>query len=206
MLKTVLLKIEKFVFRLLLAGIFPLFLFLFSWWLAYFFGLEHLIPLISMAGLVLGIIIDVVILKSWINQYLSMIFSVFTAVYIFYSFAVFGFFMGVPIFNLLPAVIGGYYYGRKLSSQSAKESRIIKERKTVSLFTSVVMFFICSLSSTFALLDKHTGNNLKGMFNLNFDVTKELIIGIIVIGGLLLIITNYFLTYLLISAASKIKE
>lgn len=205
MLKTLLFRLEKVVFRLLLAGIFPLFIFLFSLWLFYLLGLEHLIPVLSAIGFVLGILIDIILLKSWINQYFSLNFSLFTAVYVFYSMVVFGIFMGVPVFNLFPALLGGYYYGRKLSSRKAKKLSIIKERKKVSVFTSVVMLFMCILSATFALLDKYTGNNLKGMFNLDFDVTKEMLIAFIFMGGLFLITVNFILTYIMIIVGFKIE-
>lgn len=206
MLKTILVILEKFIFKLTLSAVFPLFFFFFFWWGSYFLGLVDYIPFLSVGGLLLGVLINVLVLKSWIHNYLSLTFPLFTAVYIFYSLAVFGFFMGIPLFNLIPAVLGGYYYGRKLTVQNTKESRIIKIRKKVSVFTSAVMFFICALSALLALTDTHTGNNLKEMLGLNFEVTNEIIIGIIIIGAVFLILINYLFTYIMINTGLKIKE
>jgi hypothetical protein len=67
------------------------------------------------------------------------------------------------------------------------------------------MLLICIASATIALMDNTTAANLEGMLNLNFDVTQVMIIWIIIIGGLFLIIGQYFLTkYMALKLYKKI--
>jgi len=195
---------EKFIFRLLLAGIFPFFLFLFFWWFGYFFNLENYIQILSMGGLILGILTDVFILKTWINKYFSLTYSLFTAVYVFYSLVVFVFFLGVPVFNLIPAVLGGYYYGRKMAEQNSKTAQIIKAKRKISLFTTFIMFLICFLTVVLILLGSQNKDSFKTIYNLN--ITHEIINVLIISAGILLTVINYFLTNLMFNFGLKIEN
>jgi hypothetical protein len=54
--------------------------------------------------------------------------------------------------------------------------------------------FICAASAIFALIDPYTEANLQGMLALPFDVTRGMVIGLILIGGAALLILNWRLT------------
>ena len=61
-------------------------------------------------------------------------------------------------------------------------------------FTTIVIIFICIASAYIAINDPYTGGNLKAMLNLSFEVTEEMIYGIIVVGGLALVVLQYWIT------------
>jgi hypothetical protein len=76
------------------------------------------------------------------------------------------------------------------------QEKITSEIKKVSIFTSIIILFFSIASAYLALSDPYTGSNLKGMFNLPFDVTQEMIYALIIFGGLLLVFGQYWITKL----------
>jgi hypothetical protein len=165
-------KLERFIRVLILAPLAPLALFLGGWWLAYFILPEKWIPLGAILGFILGLLTDI---------------------FLFYSVGLFGFFMGVPIFNLALAIPAGFILGSRLASQRADEIGLRSVMRRAAGFTTIVLAFICMASAIIALADPYTAANLQGMFRLRFDVTRGMIIGLIVIGGALLLILNWLL-------------
>ena len=140
-----------------------------------------------MVGLVSGIIIDFVYLRDWVNKRYELQTWLITGIYIFYNIMIYGMFMGFPLFNLLMSLVAGYYIGNRiqyLNIPPSVQPRII--RKT-SLFTGLVMALICISSGFIALTGNGVGKELQGMLDLKFEVTKPMIWGVTLIGGVLLI-------------------
>ncbi|MDD2376989.1 MAG: hypothetical protein PHD15_06195 [Clostridia bacterium] len=96
--------------------------------------------------------------------------------------------MGVPVFNIIPGILGGIYIGRQASIKN--ESKKIFEHNLIlsNIYSSVVLIFICFCSAYIALSDKYTASNLEGMFNLNFSLTNSMLWTIIISGAMLLIL------------------
>jgi hypothetical protein len=105
----------------------------------------------------------------------------------------FGFFMGVPVFNILMGSVAGWYIGRRMSIHHNNCDTFKRTLRNTSIFCLSVMTLICIASATIALTDNSTAANLEGMLNLNFEVTQRMIIWIIIVGGLFLLISQYFL-------------
>src|SRR5512142_2633542 len=84
------------------------------WWISIPFVRESDIFRWALGGLLLGVLLDVFFLRGWIRHADSMNIGVWIAVYMFYSIGLFGFFMGVPVFNLLLALPAGAFVGRRL--------------------------------------------------------------------------------------------
>lgn len=68
------------------------------------------------------------------------------------------------------------------------------------------MSLICISTSLLALFEKTIGEELQKMFDLNFEVTKGMIIAIIVFGGLSLITIQYYLTKRVIIMTIKMNK
>jgi hypothetical protein len=113
---------------------------------------------------------------------------------VFYSVGLFGFFMGMPVFNALLAVPAGWVIGARLASENADRIRVRKMTWGATWFTTGILFLVCAASAFFALISPSTPNDLQGMFGLEFKVTQAMIVGLIVIGGFLLLAFNAALT------------
>jgi hypothetical protein len=142
---------------------------------------------LDLGGLLIGLLIDIRYLKKWVtNRYrLSLTFVGF--VFVFYNVMVYGFFMGFPVFNVFLSIMAGWYMGNRLSANSSDwkdQKRIINQ---ATIFVGLVMVVICASSAYLALREESIGLQIKGMLGLHFEVTRPMVIGIIVVGGLALI-------------------
>jgi hypothetical protein len=188
-------KLERFGLGLLLGPIAPLIAFLGLWWSSYYASLpETWIAVSALAGVALGILADVIFLKRWINRAGQFGFKFWITLYLFYSTGVFGFFMGVPIFNVLLAIPAGFVVAAKLAAETADKQRVRRIARLTARFTTGVMVVICLASATLALSDPYTSANLEGMFRLNFEFTRGMLIALITIGGAVLLACNWWLT------------
>lgn len=187
-------KLERSIRALILAPLAPLALLLGGWWLAYFLLPEAWIFLGALFGLFLGLLLDIPLLKKWISRVDAPGIAFWAAVFLFYSVGLFGFFMGVPIFNLALALPAGFILGGRLASQRADEFRLRAASRRTSVFTTSVLAFVCAASAVIALADPYTEANLQGMLALPFDVTRGMVIGLILVGGASLLLFNWLLT------------
>lgn len=116
------------------------------------------------------------------------------ALYISYSAGMLGFFMGVPVFNVMLSVPAGIFVGRWLAHHRAN-AQFIQDisRKTVS-FTMWILGLVCLASASIALGSTSTGSDLQSMLMLPFPVTRAVIVCIIAGGGALMLVLNCWLT------------
>jgi len=138
------------------------------------------------AGILIGIMVDIRYLGKWIKQLYTLPVWFAGWIYLVYNILAFGFFMGVPVFNLLLGPIAGYYSAKRLLHKKISPEFHSRAIKQVSLFTGFIMVMICLSSAYIALKDATTGNNIQGMLGLDFTVTRPIIWGIILLGGTLL--------------------
>jgi hypothetical protein len=61
----------------------------------------------------------------------------------------------------------------------------------------------CVSTGLIALFEKTLGLELQKMFGLGFEVTRDMIIAIILIGGVTLIVNQYFLTKIIMTKTIK---
>lgn len=144
-------------------------------------------------GIVLGVIFDIFFIRKLLTRFYSFSNYALIALYIAYSIGIFGFFMGVPVFNVVLGIAAGLYVGRKMRIKNQTMDVYNKEIKKAGRFSSAVLLFICFCSAYIAISDPYTGANLKGMLNLSFEVTPPIIWLIIVIGGISLLLLQHFL-------------
>ena len=199
---------EKSVLTVIFGSVLPILLFLVGWWASFRMVQESMIVVFAASGLVVGILIDALFLRKWFQKPYQTSTKVLILIYLFYSAGIFGFFMGIPVFNLITGLAAGIFTGRKarLNHENINEfnSKIVK----VSTFTSVIMVIICIFSAAIALHDpSDTARNLEGMFRMQpFTITTAMIIGIILIGGILLALLQYWLTRQAALAAFGIRK
>jgi hypothetical protein len=114
--------------------------------------------------------------------------------------------MGFPVPNLVMGIIAGYYYGIKINHNNFSVKEIEKIKKRVPLFTGSIMVLICIASALIALTEKTIGLELQGMLGLRFQVTMSMLIALILIGGAVLIVSEYYLTKIAMTLAMKLNR
>ena len=157
----------------------------------------------ALIGLGIGCILDIIIAGRiskayWWGK------GVLTMIYLFYSVCVFGFFMGVPIFNLAVGALAGIFMGRRFFHLGVDRERLRKAVTEFALFSALIMALISLASAYFAAKDiGDTACNLYGMLRLQFVPTDQMIIGLIVVGGLGLVFVQYLISKALANWAYK---
>ena len=152
---------ERFALGLILAPLAPLAGLMVFWWSAYAFLPEAWIPLLTITGLLAGILADVFLLRKLLDRRLSLIFWV--AVFLFYSIGTFGFFMGVPVFNAILAIPAGFVIGSRLAAENAGTPQARKTARRTAWFTTGVLALICVASAFIALASPSTASDLRSM-------------------------------------------
>ena len=185
---------EKVLAAAVLGPIFPILGVIFSWWgsLAFLPGTSPL-PFV-LAGLSLGILVDIVFLRRWAESAYSIHWIVWMAVYIFYAAGLFGMFMGVPVFNLILSVPAGFFIGSRLARKTADHDVVKRMNRKTCVFTTGVLAAVCVLSAVIALVDPYTSLDLQRMLGLQFEVTRLMLAGVIATGGIALLLLQWGMT------------
>jgi hypothetical protein len=187
-------NIEKAVIGIVLGVVPVIACFLAGWWIGIPLVPESRIVYCALAGLVLGILVDVIFLRSWIRHAYSMKAWVWMTIYVFYSIGLFGFFMGVPVFNVMLALPAGIFVGRRLAYIGADITLLQKTRRQAAVFTASIMGLVCITSASIALASRSTASDLQGMLGFSFQITPMMMIGIIFSGGAILLALDWWLT------------
>jgi hypothetical protein len=148
----------------------------------------------GLTGLALGILADILLLKKLLDRGHQLTIFFWTVVFLFYSIGIFGFFMGVPVFNALLAVPAGFIVATRLARQKQDRSTISQAARRTAWFTTGVLFFVCAASALIALISISTASDLQGMLGLGFKVTRGMILALILAGGAGLLAANWIMT------------
>jgi hypothetical protein len=201
-LNALLARIEQLFLAVIIGLIFPILLGLVGWWGSIPFVSEDRIILFAVGGVLAGVMVDLLFLRRWTRKALSASILWPGAAYLFYSVGVFGFFMGVPVFNLLLGPVWGYYMGMRLRSAIADKPAVATAAHRSALFTSGVLALACIAAFVIAFLDPSLEANIQGMFGLAEPLDRSLILGLSVVGGGALILIEYLLTRAAVKFAS----
>ena len=197
-------KFEKTFLSCILGTIMPLIGFLGGWWSFCKISSNGVIILAAIFGLAAGVLVNAFFLKKWVEKAYQLNIVIWMVIYIFYSICVFGFFMGVPVFNLSLAAPTGIFIGSKLSHVSMDAAQQQQTIFRTKLFTACILTMICLASAFLALKDPYTAANLEGMLHLDFNVTRTTIIGIIIVGGAVILSLQWWLTAKFIQVGRKL--
>jgi hypothetical protein len=187
-------RVENAVIGITLGAVPIIACFLVAWWGSIPLVPESRIFQCALAGLLLGILVDVIFLRGWVRRAFSVKTWVWKAVYVFYSIGMFGFFMGVPVFNVVLALPAGVFVGRWLAHSGADSTRMQKAARQAAVFTTGILGLVCIISASIALAARSTASDLQGMLGLPFQITPAMIIGIILGGGTVILALDWWLT------------
>ena len=188
-------KLEAPILALVLGVVPPIMGLLAGWWGSLvWLSSETWIARSALAGLGAGLLVDAVFLKQWVRRRYALSWAAWLGLFLFYSVGVFGFFMGVPVFNVALALPAGLVVGGKLALQARDADRDRRIVRRACLCTTAVLAVVCAASATIALLSRSTATELQHMLHLGFVVTPAHIVGLIVIGGAALLTLQWVLT------------
>lgn len=162
-----------------------------GWWFCYLFNLN--IGLGMILGITAGLTIDCFVLRKVSAKFFEINNILLVLIYALYMIMIFGFFMGVPIFNIIPGILASFYMGRKMKFIKADKQMFQASIKKVYLFSTIGLVIICIFSAYIAITDPYTVSNLEGMLNLSFKLNDMAIWAIIIFGGGVLVGTQYYL-------------
>jgi hypothetical protein len=177
-------RLDKAISRLVLAPIAPIALMLAGWWGS--FGLLGDSPAIgpaALGGLAAGLVLDLTVLRRRLTSLYDLRLSGLSAVALFYSIGIYGFFMGLPVFNVAVGVAGGWAVGRRIAIHGLEPGRLRRESRRVAGIATGIIVALCVATAAMALNEPTLGAQLRGMFGLPFEVTRPMILAIIAIGG-----------------------
>lgn len=188
-------NLEKIISGLIIGSIFPLSLGLITLSIWFMFDKSESRPLIYLIfGVLIGGLIDLKFIKTWINNRFNLPTWIIALIYIVYNIFVFGFFMGFPVFNVLLGLLAGYYYANRICSNKIDPTRYKKLLNQVSLFTGIIMTLVCISSGFLAIYNNGAAGMIQDLLGLPFEVTRSMLWMIVVIGGLVLVLITVLLT------------
>jgi len=193
-LNSMLAGIERLFLSVVIGFIFPVLLGLAGWWGSIPFVPEKSIMFFALGGLMLGVLIDMVFLRYWTRNALRMPLLWPALIYLFYSVGMFGFFMGMPAFNVIMGPVGGYYMGMRLRANSAQKDVSKRTAKRTGLFTAFVLAVACAAALVIASLDSSLEANISGMFALAKPISKTILLTLSAVAGIGLVVLEYAIT------------
>jgi hypothetical protein len=156
-----------------------------GWWIDVGLGGSALIGCIACS--LAGIGINILLLRRIVERMFTLHPALLAIAFGLYSVGIFGFFMGVPVFNALMGVFAGWYVGRRAKLMASGREGLKKPLNKAVLFSTAVLAAFCVASAWLALADSTTAANLEGMLGLGFHLTQGMIWGIILMGGAMLL-------------------
>ena len=179
-------RLDKWFGGLVLGLIILVCFFCAGWWLAFLLDLDLMAG--AAGGAVFGAVADILLLWWLVPRLFSMRWLPLMAIYLLYSVFLYGFFMGVPVFILCVGLAAGWYIGRRSHIEGIEETAFRRRLKRTQLWCASVLLAACLVSAYIALSDPYTAQNLTGMLSLSFTLTREMIWGIVLIGGAALLL------------------
>lgn len=186
--------VERLLLAIVIGAMPPIIGLLAGWWGAIAILPERNWMLGACTGLAAGLTLDIFFLRRAAERAHSAGLWIWAAVYLTYSVGTLGFFMGVPAFNLLLGIPAGLLIGGRLAHAGAAPEDARRQAKQASAFTTGVLAVACTASATLALADPYTAANLEGMLGLGFEVTRPMIVALIIVGGAVLLGAQWALT------------
>lgn len=179
--------------RTVFGAVLPILFLLAGWWGSVPFIKEDAwIAAIAGFSFVLGLALSIIIFKKRVEDVYAIDCRIVILVYIFYSVCTFGFFMGVPVFNIIPGLFLGLYAGRRLHYVNAGSSEAKRAVRRMAIFSTLVYSCFCIMAAVLALSDPYTAGNLQGMLGIeSFQVTRSMIWALIIVGGVFTAVLHF---------------
>jgi hypothetical protein len=176
--------------------------FLVFWWGAYLAGWD--VPAFAITGALSGLGTGATASFFTMKKFYHINAALLALIHFACSIGIFGYFMGLPVFNVITGIIAGAYVGRRSGILGEDRAQFNKKLLHANIFSAAVLLAACCVSATLALNDASTPANLKGMLGL--AMTTPELWGIIVGGGAVLIGAQWYLATLLARVCFKAVE
>ena len=187
--------------RVVLGTIAPVCLMLLGWWGTLgLLGDSRLIPVAATGGLVLGLVADLTVLRGRMDSLFSLSAVASALVAGFYSFMIFGFFMGLPVPLLLVSVGWGYVAAHPPGGSPGERARRIR---TAAWGSASIMLVACGATAFLAFGEPTIASQVRGMLGLPFTPSVELLAVNSLVGGLALVGLAYALPVAMAARADK---
>ena len=186
--------VERLYLQVMIGLVPPVLFLLMGWWGSLPLVAEESIKYFALSGLLLGLLLDIVFMRRWIQKAYTLPVGWFVAFYIFYAVGMFGFFMGVPLLHVLLGIMGGYYVGICLRHARKEKDEVERVARRTALFAAGVMVLVCLASWVIAYRDPWTAANINGMLHLSNPLSFESIMLLSACAGVGLVALEYFIT------------
>jgi hypothetical protein len=169
----------------------PLALFLLAWWFSHVFTSGWIAFLIGALWFLIGL---------WLNSELVLPYQFYrikkrflALIYLFFSIAMLGFFMGIPVFNLLLGVLAGNYLSIRVLYPYSSKTTIQKNLVQGAWFTALSLLGITLFAGIIAVSD-FENSLLIAQQLLPIQLSKNLFIFLLALGAVLLTLFQFVLT------------
>lgn len=184
--------LDRIASVVVLGAIAPVVLMLAGWWGSFIaLGDSPWIGRLAFAGLAAGLVLDATVLRRRLTSLFTLSVPALLGVALFYSVMVYGFFMGFVVANALVGIAAGWAAGRGASLRGDPSERSRRDARTVAASLTAVLFALCIVTAWLALGQPSLPSELSHMFGLPFVPTREMIVGLIVVGGAGLVVAEY---------------
>ncbi len=156
-------------------------------------------------SLVPGVAIDVVFLKKWVRNAYKINSKILAAIYIFYAVIAIGMCMGMPIFHFAMCIAAGLYIAGKMHFIGADEQTRKQAFKRMAVFCGAVMALICCLITLWAIAGQMIGYRFETPW-LSFTFTVPIFFAVVLAGGGVLVLLQYWLTMITASLTFKLSR
>jgi hypothetical protein len=197
-------KFDRFLSAAVLGLLAPLGLFLLFWWGSIPFVREDsAIMILALIGLAAGAVIDLTVLKKFIGRLFLLPVPALVCIGLFYSVMVYGFFMGFPLFNSVVGIVFCYIAVKRSVIQKRPLPEAQRSAGRFGIFYLAVLAIFCVATAFLALGEPSITAEVKGMLGLPFEVTMGMIWALILAGGTLLVLFQFFTTRLIADIVLK---
>jgi hypothetical protein len=197
-------RLDKWISAIVLGLIAPVLLMLLFWWGSIpFVGENIVIAFMAFGGFIIGIVLDITVLKKFILRLFALPKPALFAIALYYSILIYGFFMGLPVFNAFVGIACAYVVARGCALRSADRQAMRKEARSVNLFSFILLFLICVYTAVLSLREASITSQVQHMLGLPFEVTDSMIWAIIIAGGMLLLAFQYGISKLIFFRLEK---
>jgi len=156
-------------------------------------------------SLVPGVFIDIIFLKQWVRNAYKINSKILAAIYLFYSVVALGLGMGVPILNFALGIAAGVYAARRGHFAGSDEEVRRRAFKRMAKFCAGVMVLICCLITLWAIVGQMIGYRVETPL-VSFTLTVPIFFAVVLGGGTVLVLLQYWLTMITARLSFKLSR
>ncbi|HET6352620.1 MAG TPA: hypothetical protein VFG89_10905 [Coriobacteriia bacterium] len=189
--------LDRLVSRVVLGTIAPVSLMLAGWWGAVpVFGDSPLVGRCALTGLAIGVLLDVTVFRQHLDALYRLSGWLLGVIALFYTVMIYGFFMGFPAVNLLVGIGWGFVVGRRHVAEGLLGPEAAHELRAACVTASAIMFALCCATAWLAFSEPWIASEVRGMLGLSFTPSMTLLYAGSVLGGIVLVAGEAWLTRL----------